>query len=313
MKYNRYTDHSPFVSEIGFGSWQLGINSGWKGMSEEEAIEMVQTSIDNGVNFFDTAPNYGLGTSELRLGKALKNYDRTKLVINTKFGHTDSGELNFSSEYIRDSIDGSLRRLQTDYIDSVIIHNPPLKYLDGRKNAHYDILEQLKRAGKIRAYGASLDTFDEMMLFMDTTNGEVIEAFFNILHQDTARAFDIAQKKGVSIIAKVPLDSGWLSGKYNSESTFTDIRSRWSKKDIETRAALVDRVRDIIPIDYSLIHAANSFCLAYDVISTVIPGNTSIAQLENNLESIKNPLSIELVLELETFYKNEVKDLNLPW
>jgi len=153
MKYNRYTNDSPLVSEIGFGAWQLGINSGWKGMSEKEAIEMVHTSINNGVNFFDTAPNYGLGSSELRLGKALKNYDRTKLVINTKFGHTNSGALNYSSEYIRDSIDGSLKRLQTDYLDSVIIHNPPFEYLDGRRNTHYDILEQLKREGKIRAYG----------------------------------------------------------------------------------------------------------------------------------------------------------------
>ncbi len=313
MKYNRYTNHSPFVSEIGFGAWQLGINSGWKGMSEKEAIEMVQASIDYGVNFFDTAPNYGLGTSEIRLGKALTNYDRTKLVINTKFGHTDSGELNFSSEYIRDSIDGSLRRLQTDYLDSVIIHNPPLEYLDGRKNSHYDILEQLKREGKIKAYGASLDTFDEMMLFLDTTNGEVIEAFFNILHQNTARAFETAKKKGVSIIAKVPLDSGWLSGKYNSESTFTDIRSRWSKKDIKTRAALVDRIRDIISKEINLAYAAISFCLAYDAVSTVIPGNTSVEQLENNLESIKNPISKKLVLELEKFYQNEVKELNLPW
>jgi len=77
------------------------------------------------------------------LGKALKGKDRSKVVINTKFGHTDQGTLNFSSGYIRESLEGSLRRLQVDYFDSRIIHNPPAGYYDGNKNDHYEILERL--------------------------------------------------------------------------------------------------------------------------------------------------------------------------
>lgn len=313
MKYKKYIKNAPLVSEIGLGAWQLGENSGWKSMSELEAIAMVNKSMELGINFFDTAPNYGHGTSELRLGKALKNFDRSKIVINTKFGHSVTGETNYSANIIRESLEGSLKRLQVDYIDSLIIHNPPAEYLNGNKNSHYEILERLMDEGKINAYGASLDTYADMKLFMDTTNCSVIEAFFNILHQDSALAFDLALEKEVGIIAKIPLDSGWLSGKYNAESTFTDIRSRWSKKDIITRSNLVKKVKDIIANENNLAQSAISFCLAYNAVSTVIPGNTTITQLENNVESANKPLSKELVKKLEDFYQNEVKHLNLPW
>ncbi len=301
------------VSEIGFGAWQLGVNSGWKGLTEKEVNEMIQKALELGMNFFDTAPNYGNGTSESRLGKALKQIDRSNIVINTKFGHTDTGKTNYNSNYIRESLEGSLKRLQVDYVDSLIIHNPPFEYIDGNKNDHYEILERLKEEGKIKAYGASLDTYKEMKLFMETTNCEVIEAFFNILHQDASRAFGMAQEKEVGIIAKIPLDSGWLSGKYNENSVFNGIRTRWSKDDIKTRAALVGKIKNLIPEGHALAQIALAFCIAYDAVATVIPGNASITQLESNIESVKNPISKALVDTLEKFYQTEVKDLNLPW
>lgn len=313
MKYNTYIKESPLVSEIGLGAWQLGKNSGWQPMSEKEAIAMVYKSIELGVNFFDTAPNYGHGTSELRLGKALQNFDRSQLVINTKFGHTNSGETNYNANQIRTSLEGSLKRLQVDYVDSLIIHSPPSEYLDGHNNPHYEILERLVEEGKIHAYGASLDTYNDMKLFMDTTNGKVIEAFFNIVHQDSAKAFELAQQKEVGIIVKIPLDSGWLTGKYNAESTFNDIRKRWSKLDIITRSNVIKKVQTIIGHETNLAQTALSFCLAFDAVSTVIPGSTSIAQLKSNIESTNKPLSEELVEKLKNFYQNEVEHLKLPW
>jgi aryl-alcohol dehydrogenase-like predicted oxidoreductase len=301
------------VSEIGIGAWQLGNNSGWQGMSEKDAVELVQKALEYGVNFFDTAPNYGHGTSELRLGKAIQSVDRSKVVINTKFGHTDEDVTNFNSDYIRESLEGSLKRLQVDYVDSLIMHNPPIEYLDGNKNDHYEIFERLIEEGKIKAYGASLDTYEDMKLFMNTTNAKVIEAFFNILHQDTSRIFDSAMEKEMGIIVKIPLDSGWLSRKYTAESSFQDIRSRWSRKDIQTRAQLVNRVKEIMQVKDNLTQKAISFCLAYDAVSTVIPGNANIAQLTSNVESINRPISREIVEKLEDFYLNEVKQLKLPW
>lgn len=313
MKYNTLIKEAPAVSEIGLGAWQLGIKSGWKEMTEDEAITLVQTAHDMGVNFFDTAPNYGRGTSELRLGKALKGYDRSKLVINTKFGHTDTGVTNYDSGSIRSSLEGSLKRLQMEYVDSLIIHSPPFDYLDGNKNDHYEILEQLKAEGKIKAYGASLDTCKEIETLLNTTGSKVIEVFFNILHQDAARAFDLAKEKEVGIIVKIPLDSGWLTGKFNAHSVFQDVRKRWSASDIQTRAALVDKVKTIIGPEANLTHTALSFCLAYDAVATIIPGNTSMEQLKENLSAISKPISKELVQQLEIFYEEEVRSLHIPW
>lgn len=313
MKYRKYIKDAINISEIGLGAWQLGQNSGWKSMTEIEAIKLVHKSLDFGVNFFDTAPNYGHGTGEERLGKALENADRSKLVINTKFGHTHTGTLNFNSNYIRESLEGSLKRLKVDYVDSLIIHNPPSAYFDGNKNDHYEILEKLIEEGKIKAYGASLDTYDDMKLLMDTTNSNVIEIFFNIFHQDTLRGFEKAQSKDVGIIVKIPLDSGWLTGKYNAESRFNDIRSRWSKADIETRADLVNKVMSLIGTEENLAQIAIAFCLAYDAVSTVIPGNVNIEQLTSNVQSTDIVISRGLVEKLEKLYQSEIKKLNLPW
>ena len=313
MKYKKYIKNSTKISEIGLGAWQLGQNSGWQSMTENEAIKLVHKSLDLGINFFDTAPNYGHGTGEERLGKALKGKDRSKIVINTKFGHTQTGSLNFNSDYIRVSLEGSLKRLQVDYVDSLIIHNPPSEYFDGNKNDHYEILEKLIEEGKIKAYGASLDTYDDMKLLMDTTNSKVIEAFFNIFHQDTLRGFEIANNKEIGIIVKIPLDSGWLTGKYNAESRFDDIRGRWSKEDIKTRANLVNNVRTLIGADENLAQIAIAFCLAYDAVSTVIPGNVNIEQLISNVKSTDIFISQNLKEKLEYLYQSEIKDLNLPW
>jgi aryl-alcohol dehydrogenase-like predicted oxidoreductase len=141
----------------------------------------------------------------------------------------------------------------------------------------------------------------------------VIEVFFNIFHQDAARAFDLAKEKKVGIIVKIPLDSGWLTGKYNENSVFNDVRKRWSTQEIRTRAALVNKVKTITGPEANLAHTALSFCLAYDAVSTVIPGNTSLQQLKDNLSGITKPVSKQLVEQLETFYQQEVRSLNIPW
>jgi aryl-alcohol dehydrogenase-like predicted oxidoreductase len=313
MRYNTYLKDSIQISEIGLGAWQLGINSGWKSISEKEAVEMVQYAIDKGINFFDTAPNYGNGSSELRLGKGLQGIDRASYVINTKFGHTDTGEINYNSDYIRKSLEGSLKRLKTDYVDSLIIHSPPAHYLDGSINDQFQILDDLKSEGLIKAYGASIDTAEEIKTLLESTGSKVVEAFFNIFHQNSANAFETARKKGVRIIAKIPFDSGWLTGKYHHDSTFEGIRSRWSKKDISTRARLVNELKELTGNNVDLIRLALSFCLSFEEVSTVIPGNTSIDQLKKNIESIEHPIPETLKDDLMKFYNQNVQHLNLPW
>jgi len=312
MKYRPYLEGGIAVSELGFGAWQLGVESGWSAVSEAESERMIRTALDHGINFFDTAPTYGNGTSEERLGKVLGTLDRASFVVNSKFGRLHNGAVDFSAGLIRETVEGSLRRLQLDCLDSVIIHSPPRELLDGNNTDHYAILERLQEEGKIRAYGASIDFAEEITTLLETTGAKVIQSFFNILHQDCKGAFDLVQEKGATVIAKIPFDSGWLTGKYSAESRFTGVRARWSNDEIRQRAELVDRVRDIVG-EERLMSAALSFCTSFDAVSTVIPGAVSEAQLRTNIEAMQHRLDDTTCAALEAFFEEEVRALQLPW
>ena len=313
MNYREYIVGDTKVSEIGLGSWQLGIDSGWKLITENNAIKIVEKAIDLGVNFFDTAPCYGNGSSEERLGRALEPYDRNKIVISTKFGRDEHGNIDFSSTKIVNSVESSLKRLRTDYLDSVILHSPPIEILDGNKNDHYEIFEKLISEGKIKAYGASIDTSKEIDLLLNTTNSKIIQAFYNIFHQDVKRSFKSIYNHKVGLVVKVPLDSGWLTGKYNNKSSFTGVRDRWSKDDIALRSKLVDRLYKLIGDDYSLKKVALRFCLSNNSVSTVIPGVLSIDQLNNNIIDINDEIPSDLINELYDLYNSYISKFSLPW
>lgn len=300
------------VSEIGFGAWQLGNDQDWGVMPDSEAIRLVHRAIDEGCNFFDTAPNYGSGKSEQLLGEALKGR-RGQVVINTKFGHTPEGQHDFSKEGLIRSLEKSLKQLQTDYIDSILLHNPPFDLLNGEKTDVYEELDRLRKEGKIRAYGVSVDSSREIEEVIRTTKSQVLEVLFNIFHQETAKAFPIANEKGVGLIVKVPLDSGWLSGKYNALSQFDGIRNRWSKEVIERRFELLQKLAFLTEDGSSLIHQALRFVLAFDEVSTVIPGIKNNAQLEENLSASGVALSYELKEKLVKFWETHLKKDPLSW
>ena len=311
MKQRPFGTTGKFVSEIGLGSWQLGNEENWGAMTEIQGINIVDKALELGCNFFDTAPNYALGKSEEILGTALRG-KRDKVVINSKFGHQDNGEINFDPNEIEKSVDKSLKRLQTDYLDSILLHNPPFQYLNGNMQ-HFEELEKLKKEGKIAAYGASVDSSEEMFELIEKTNSQVIEVMFNIFHQDTAKAFQAAHDKKIALIIKVPLDSGWLSGKYNAESTFTDIRSRWSRDIIHRRAVMLEEVNNIVEPNQSLANSALQFILAHPEVSTVIPGAKNIRQLEGNISASQGTMDIKTVEQLKAMWENHLKDNSLPW
>lgn len=313
MNYRTYLQDGIQVSELGFGAWQLGVESGWKAVSAADADRMIRTALDSGINFYDTAPNYGHGTSEERLGNVFKTLDRESIVVNTKFGRLDDGTVDFSAAQIRGSIERSLKRLQIDCIDSAIIHSPPRELLDGNKVDHYEILERLKDEGKIRAYGASVDFAVEIETLLETTNAKVFQCFFNILHQDAKNAFDAVQAHGATVIAKIPFDSGWLTGKYHGESQFEGVRARWSANEIRTRASLVEQILTIVGDEAPLTASALGFCMAFEAVSTVIPGAVSEGQLRSNIDAMQHSLSGAKRSELEAFFAEEVEPLELPW
>lgn len=310
MKYRRYGTTGKQVSEIGFGAWQLGNKQDWAGMEDDEAIRLVHEALDLGVDFFDTAPNYGQGKSEVLLGKALER-KRDKAVINTKFGHSPEGT-DYSASQIRNSVERSLMRLQTDYLDSVLIHNPPFDVLDG-KYGHYQVLEDLKAEGKILAYGVSVDSSREMLEALEHSQLGVMEVMFNIFYQETAQAFQAAQEKDVALIIKVPLDSGWLSGKYDENSSFSGVRSRWSPEVIQTRAKLVEQIRFLEDEHTTMTMAALRFILAYPEVTTVIPGVRNSAQLRENVAASSAPLPEESLRKLQELWERDIRFKSLGW
>jgi aryl-alcohol dehydrogenase-like predicted oxidoreductase len=309
MKKRQLGDTGLSVSEIGFGSWQLGNTEDWKGATGEEAINLVHQALDKGCNFFDTAPNYARGKSEELLGKALQDR-REEVVISTKFGHFPDESVDYNPDLLRESVETSLKKLQTDYVDSVLLHNPPQEYLDG-SSEHFKILSQLKEEGLIKAYGASVDTSEEILKLLDTTESQVIEVMFNILYQEPRQVFKKAAEQGVGLIIKVPLDSGWLTGKYDHTSEFDDNRERWSKEVVERRASLVEKIKQIKPEEKNMVQEALGFILSYPEISTVIPGIRKEEHLQQNLSASSIPA--ERVKKYEQFYDKNIKGNELPW
>ncbi|MCT8137050.1 aldo/keto reductase [Anaerobacillus sp. CMMVII] len=311
MNYRRLGNTGIKVSEVGFGAWQLGNQRDWGQMSDQEAICLVHEAISFGCNFFDTAPNYGLGKSEELLGKAFLG-KRDRVVISTKFGHHSDNTQNFDAKLIRSSLEASLTRLQTDYVDCLLLHNPPFECFNG-SSPQFEILEKLKEEGKIRAFGASVDSSHEVLELLEMTNCQVIEVMYNIFHQEPAKAFPLAHEKEVGLIVKVPLDSGWLSGKYDQYSRFDGVRNRWSKEQIERRATLLSKLTFLTDEETTLAQAALRFILASQAVSTVIPGAREVKQLRENFSASEFQLSNESVKVLQELWEEELANNPLAW
>jgi aryl-alcohol dehydrogenase-like predicted oxidoreductase len=299
------------VPVIGFGAWQLGNARDFQAMDDAEAVRLVHAAIDAGCNYFDTAPNYGLGTSETLLGKALAGR-RAEVVISSKCGHQSDGRTDYAAGWIFESVEGSLRRLQTDHIDVLLLHNPPFEVLSGR-SPHFDVFRKLRDQGKIRSYGASLDWAREVRQLVETGDSQVIEILLNVFHQDPAATFDLMRAKQVGLIVKVPLDSGWLAGRYTAASKFGGVRARWSPDVIRRRADLVKRVRFMTDDGATMVQAALRFLLAWPEVTTVIPGVRTMDQLRENLSAADQPMPPATVARLRKLWEEELKDNPLPW
>ena len=232
----------------------------------------------------------------------------------SKFGHTPEGPKEFSVSWFWKSLEYSLKRLQTDYLDVLLLHNPPSEMYAGTDPV-WAAMDEARRQGKIRHYGASLDFAAEVEDCLSNTNSEVLEILFNVFHQDVRRSFATVSRHSAGLIAKVPLDSGWLTGRYDASSRFEGIRARWSKDEIAKRAELVSEIEWLVEDGSELAHKAIGYILAYDEVGCVIPGIRTQQQLKSNLAAADYRLSPEERQKLEDFWDQFTENGSklLPW
>lgn len=312
MRYREFGRTGITVSEIGLGAWQLGNRRDWAhGPDEAQSLALVAAALDAGVTFFDTAPGYAGGESERLLGEALRGH-RDQVVLCTKFGHNPDGT-DFSPEAIRGSVERSLRLLQTDVLDIVLMHSPPSEMFDGRLTPHYGIFEELKTEGLIRAYGGSVDWPQDIDALLETTGSTALEVYLSAFHQETWEATERAGGAGVGSAVKVPLESGWLAGAYGPETVFSDVRSRWTAQEVRRRAALTEAFRALVPEGLTAAQTALRFVLANRGVSTVIPGARTTAQLAGNLAAADGDLPGETVAAIRALFARELASSPLAW
>jgi len=290
------------VSEISIGTWAFGgptllgnVPIGWGNVDDSISSRTLQTCIDKGVNLIDTADNYGMGHSEEIVGETVKGY-RDKVYIVSKGGNCEDNKGNWiqrwDADYIRKAVENSLKRLQTDYLDLYLIHTPNPDRGNFEFQAEtFAVFEKLKKEGKILHYGYSANSADDALKIIETGYCDVIQIVYNILDRSAEeKLFPAAIKNNIGIMARVPLASGFLSGKFNRNTRFDadDHRVRISVNEIITRVDTVEKIRNIAETDgRSLAQFALQFCLDHEAVSTVIPGAKTPDQALNNLAAIQ--------------------------
>ncbi len=311
MKYREFSNLGWKVSEIGIGCWAIG--SEWGDVSPENAKDALFTSLDNGVNFFDTADVYGDGRSEKFIGEILKK-TKEKIYVATKAGrrldpHVSEG---YNLKNIEAFIDRSLLNLGIDTIDLLQLHCPPSDICG--KSETYGMMDEIVKKGKIKYYGVSVEKVSEALDAIKFPNVKSIQIIFNIFRQKPNEIFfKEAKKNNVAIIVRVPLASGLLTGKMNLNSSFPkndhrnyningdsfDVGETFSGINFHKGIEAVKELKTLLPQDFSLTDLALKWILSHDEVTVVIPGakNKLQAQLNtrasemNNINTIMNSIS----------------------
>jgi aryl-alcohol dehydrogenase-like predicted oxidoreductase len=298
------------VSEIGLGFGPPGFDP------QADYGPLLLRAFDLGINFFDTADFYGAYRSEEWIGNSLSAH-RDEILIATKFGSIHkAGEhrQDFGVAHMRRSLEESLQRLRTDYIDVYQLHSPPNSVLENEELL--EALRELKEQGKIRFFGVSADG----QLAVDAVerwNVDAVQIMFNLFHQEAAdRFFPLAQQKGVGVIVRSPLDTGMLGGDLgaNAELKPGDPRQRWGEDKTALRQRLLDAVRFLSERDgRTMAQAALHFVLSFEAVSVVIPGTTSIDHLEENAAAAGGRLAEQEMAHLRGLQGGRFSALNLGW
>jgi len=319
MKYRQLGKTDLKISELSFGTWAIG--GDWGTVNDQVSLQALQVAIDHGVNFFDTADVYGSGHSEELLAKATKGKEHD-IHIATKFCR--KGDIHdpktYSEAQVRQYCEDSLRRLQRDSIDLYQIHCPAFSIL--KQGEVFEVLDKLKAEGKIRYYGVSVESVEEGLFCMEQPGVSALQVIFNMFRQKVSNELlPVAAQKQVGILARVPLASGILTGKFTANTTFEadDHRTYNANGDSfnvgETFAGLpfakgvelAEQLRWIENDKRTMTQAALRWILDHPAVTTVIPGFKNEAQVLNNLAAVDVPSFTEEELEeIKQFYNEQV-------
>jgi aryl-alcohol dehydrogenase-like predicted oxidoreductase len=322
MKYRRLGKTNFEVSEVSLGTWQLG--EGWGSVSDEDAVRVLQTALDHGINFFDTADVYGDGRSERFIAQVLAKHTE-KVYVATKAGrrlqpHNPDG---YNRKNLTAFVERSLANLKRDSLDLLQLHCPPTEVY--YRPEVFDALEELKQAGKILHYGVSVEKVEEALKASEYPGIATVQIIFNVFRQRPKELFfPLAQKRDIGILVRLPLASGLLGGKITRETQFApddhrrynrygerfDRGETFSGVDLDVALDAVDQIRRLVPANVTMADFAMRWILQHEEVSCVIPGARNTDQvIENAQASGLPPLSPEQMQTLSKIYQENIRAL----
>ncbi|MFI2858553.1 aldo/keto reductase [Paenibacillus sp. JSM ZJ436] len=292
MKYRRLGRTELKVSVVGVGTWQFGGDWG-KDFSQKDVDGILGCAKDLGINLIDTAECYGPHhISEKFIGDFLKRDRREDWVIASKFGHQwhDHWENAWSVDEIRTQLEESLRALNTDYIDLYQFHSGSDEVFN--HDDLWTMLDKQVQAGSIRNLGISIGSNQNVYQTDKATdvNAKAIQVIYNRIDQAPEQeVFPSCQRQDLGVLARVPLASGYLSGKYKPGAVFTDnVRKNHEREEMDKKLRLVEQIqRSEVPDGVGMAEWALAWCLQHSAVSCVIPGCKSIEQVESNARAVE--------------------------
>jgi len=294
MKYRRLGKTDITVSVVGVGTWQLGGEWGNKVYTPQEVDRLLGRAKELGFNLIDTAECYGDHLSESLVGQAVHK-DRASWIIATKFGHKFNNNFDrdflYSPQDVVQQLEDSLKALRTDYIDLYQFHSGPDEAFD--QPELWDVLNEQVKAGKIRHLGISILENDNLHQTEQATQvgAAAIQVVYNRLDRiPEEQVFPSCQAQDLGVLARVPLASGLLSGKYKPGTKFTDpddVRSLHDKELIQQQLNMVRQIQQTeLPEDVDMAAWALAWCLQHPAVTCVIPGCKTVEQVEANARAV---------------------------
>ena len=289
------------VSVIGLGTWQLGAD--WGDVSERDALDVLQAAVETGVTFLDTADVYGDGRSERIIGRFIAGNAGQHLTVATKMGRrVDQVPENYTLENFRAWTDRSRVNLGVETLDLVQLHCPPAAVF--ASDEVFDALDTLVREERIAAYGVSVETADQALTAIGRPGTATVQIIFNAFRRKPLdRVLPAAAAAGVGILARVPLASGLLSGRYTRDTQFAandhrtfnrhgeafDQGETFSGVDYDAGVEAAQEFAALAPAGATPAQTALRWIIQQPGVTTVIPGARNVEQARQNSEAAALP------------------------